>query len=133
MHILTIKAESLFQALSDSSRLRIIRLLASTDQEVCLCELVDTLLEPQYNLSRHLKLLRQSGFLSAQKEGRWIYHRLVNTPIHLQQLYDFIRSLPDTDGVYQADLQRFKQRLALREGGRCRQGIQSSKLQEGHK
>ncbi len=131
MHVLTIKSEFLFQALSDTTRLRIIRLLVMTDQEICLCELVDTLLEPQYNLSRHLKVLRQAGLLTSQKEGRWVYHRLTTEPDYLQQLYTLVRSLPDPDGVYSTDLKHFKSRMALREDGRCRVGIISDNLKTG--
>ena len=58
-----------------------VRLLAVTKEELCLCEMVDSLLEPQYKLSRHLKILKQSGLLTAQKEGRWVYHRLVTPPL----------------------------------------------------
>ena len=122
MHSLIITPESLFQALSDTTRLRIIRLLAVSKQEICLCELVDALLEPQYNLSRHLKVLRQTGFLSSQKEGRWIYHRLTAEPDYLLQLYALVRSLPDPNGVYSRDLENFNKRMALREEGRCRVG-----------
>ncbi len=131
MHILTINPESLFQALSDTTRLRIVRLLATTEQEICLCELVDALLEPQYNLSRHLKVLRQTGFLTSQKEGRWVYHRLTAEPHYLQQLYSMVRSLPDTEGVYSRDFENFNKRIALREEGRCRVGILSSELKAG--
>ncbi|VAW56059.1 hypothetical protein MNBD_GAMMA07-2518 [hydrothermal vent metagenome] len=131
MHSLTINPESLFQALSDTTRLRIIRLLTTTEQEICLCELVDALLEPQYNLSRHLKVLRQTGFLTSQKEGRWVYHRLTTEPDYLQQLYSMVRSLPDTEGVYRTDLENFNKRIALREAGRCRVGILSNELKAG--
>lgn len=131
MHILTINPETLFQALSDSTRLRTIRLLVMTDEEICLCELVDALLEPQYNLSRHLKVLRQAGLLTSQKEGRWVYHRLTTEPDYLQQLYTLVRSLPDPDGVYITDLKHFKSRMALREDGRCRVGILSDDLKAG--
>ncbi len=120
MHILTITPETLFQALSDTTRLRIIRLLAMTDEEVCLCELVDVLLEPQYKLSRHLKVLRQAGLLTFQKEGRWVYHRLTAEPDYRQQLYALIRSLPDPDNAYSTDLKHFENRMAFREDGRCR-------------
>ncbi len=130
MHILTITPETLFQALSDSTRLRIIRLLAVTDEEICLCELVDVLLEPQYKLSRHLKVLRQAGLLSSQKEGRWVYHRLTAEPDYLQQLYALIRSLPDPDNAYSTDLKHFKNRMAFREEGRCRVGILSADLKK---
>ncbi len=131
MHLLSITPESLFQALSDTTRLRIIRLLATSGQEICLCELVDALLEPQYNLSRHLKVLRQTGFLSSQKEGRWVYHRLTSEPDYLQPFYELVRGLPDPQGVYRRDLENFNQRMTLRQGGRCRVGILSPDLKAG--
>jgi len=131
MHVITINSESLFQALSDNTRLRIIRLLATTEQEICLCELVDALLEPQYKLSRHLKALRQAGLLISQKEGRWVYHRLAEEPDYLQQLYALVRSLPDPDQIYATDLKHFISRMALREDGRCRIGILSDDLKAG--
>lgn len=78
MKIITVQPESIFQALADETRLRIIRLIVTTNEEACLCELVDSLQESTYKLSRHLKILRQAGLLSAQKDGRWVYHRLVS-------------------------------------------------------
>lgn len=128
MQIVIIQPETLFQALADETRLRIVRLLATTAEEACLCELVDSLQEPTYKLSRHLKILRQAGLLSAQKDGRWVYHRLVSTPPYLKNLYATVRALPDPDGVFQADLARFEERMCLREGGRCRVGILSDDL-----
>ena len=128
MQLMTIHPETLFQALADETRLRIIRLLATTDEEACLCELVDSLREPAYKLSRHLKILRQAGLLTAQKDGRWVYHRLVSGPPYLDTLYATVRALPDSAQVYQADLARFKERMCLREGGRCRVGILSDDL-----
>ena len=73
------------------------RLLAMTGEETCLCELVDSLLEPQYKLSRHLKIIRQAGLLTAEKEGRWVYHRLVQgieSPRILRRLLFFSRMEP---------------------------------------
>ena len=123
MHVIAIQPEAVFQALADETRLRVIRLLASTGEESCLCELVDSLQEPPYKLSRHLKILRQAGLLSSQKEGRWVYHRLVAEPAYLESLYTLVKALPDPDGIYRADMARFGDRLALREAGRCRIGI----------
>ena len=128
MHVIAINPETLFQALSDNTRLRIIRLLATANQEICLCELADALLEPQYKLSRHLKVLRQAGLLTSQKEGRWVYHRLAEAPDYLQQLYATVRSLPDSNEIYSTDLRHFKERMQLREDGRCRIGILSDDL-----
>lgn len=120
MHVLTIKPETLFQALADATRIRIIRLMVSSGEEVCLCEITDSLNESQTKLSRHLKVLRQAGLLSAQKEGRWVYHRLIPGQDHLQHLYDIVKNLPDLDSIYATDLVNFKSRLSLREDGRCK-------------
>jgi ArsR family transcriptional regulator len=128
MHVITINPETLFQALSDNTRLRIVRLLATTNQEICLCELVDALQEPQYKLSRHLKALRQAGLLTSQKDGRWVYHRLAEDPDYLQQLYTMVRSLPDSNESFNRDVKRFNDRMRLREEGRCRVGILSDDL-----
>ncbi len=127
MHVVSIQPELIFQALADPTRIRVLRVLAATSEEVCLCELVDSLLEPQYKLSRHLKLLRQVGLLSAEKDGRFVYHRLVMRAGHLKSLYATIRALPDS-GTFAADLRRFKERMRLRESGRCRIGIQTASL-----
>ncbi len=119
MHVLTIKPETIFQALSDATRIRIIRLMVMSGKEVCLCEITDSLKESQTKLSRHLKVLRQAGLLSAKKEGRWIYHRLVTNQDHFLHLYKIIKGLPDTDNIYATDLLNFQARLCLREDGRC--------------
>lgn len=119
------KQTLMFQALGDESRLRMIRLLARNDEECCLCELVDSLLEPKYKLSRHLKVLRQAGLLSARKDGRWVYHRIDEALPNRKQLLAMIVSLPDPKGVYAADVKRLKKRMDLREDGCCRMGIQN--------
>lgn len=128
MHSINIKPQEIFQALADPTRIRILRLLAHTGEEACLCELVDSLMEPQYKLSRHLKILRQSGLLSAVKDGRWVYHRLVSGVSHLDSLYDMLKALPDSDGLFANDLLNFQNRMCLREDGRCRVGIQTRTL-----
>ena len=128
MHVVDVHPELVFQALSDGTRIRVLRVLATGRTEACLCELVDSLLEPQYKLSRHLKVLRQVGLLAAEKDGRFVYHQLVMRHAHLKSLYAAIRALPDSDGTFAADLRRFRERMRLRESGRCRVGIQTPSL-----
>lgn len=130
MHVVGIHPAEVFQALADPTRLRIVRLFAATEEECCLCELVDSLLEPQYKLSRHLKVLKQAGLLTTQKDGRWVYHRLVAAPSFLRSLWRVVERLPD-DGLFAADLKRFRKRMRLRDGGRCRVGIQTPELAIG--
>lgn len=130
MHTVQVKPQEIFQAIADPIRIRIIRLLAETGEEACLCELVNSLLEPQYKLSRHVKVLRQAGLLSAEKDGRWVYLRLVRDVDFLNIAYDLLRALPDSERLFARDLQNFHNRICLREDGRCRGGIQTASLYE---
>ena len=58
--------ESLFQALGDRTRLRLLTLMA--DGEVCVCFFVEVLNEPQPKISRHLGVLRAAGLVAARRE-----------------------------------------------------------------
>ena len=66
--------ESLFQALGDRTRLRLLNLLAGG--EICVCFLVEVLGEPQPKISRHLAYLRREGLVEARRDGKWIHYRL---------------------------------------------------------
>lgn len=128
MHVVSVAPQALFQALADPLRIRIVRLLAVTGSQTCLCELVDSLQEPQYALSKHLKVLRQAGVLAAEKDGRWVYHGLVKGPEYLDALHSVVLGLPDAGDVFGTDLKRFKARMGLRDRGRCRVGITTRHL-----
>lgn len=117
----------LFKALSDATRLRIVRLMAVNAAEVCVCELVDSLSEPQYHVSRHLRELREVGLLQTEKDGRWVYYRL-SEQAAVRQLAQFVAALPGE--AFAADQRNFEARLSLREAGRCRVGIQKSHLSD---
>ena len=114
-----IEATEIFQALAERTRLRIMRVMVALPrEEACLCDMTDGLLELEHNVSRHLKILRQVGLLSACKEGRWVYHRLVNSP-QIGPFYKVIARLTDTDGSFAADLKRFRSELEKRAAIRC--------------
>ena len=66
---------SVFKNLSDDTRLRSMLLLHS-EGELCVCELIEALAEPQTKISRHLALLKSSGLLSDRRQGQWIYYRI---------------------------------------------------------
>lgn len=69
-----ISAVRLFHALSDPTRLRIVRKLKHGER--CVCELTDALDAAQSRLSFHLKVLKDAGLVSDRREGRWIYYEL---------------------------------------------------------
>ena len=64
-----------FQALGDTTRLRILNLMR--EQEVCVCYFVEVLGDPQPKISRHLAYLRNAGIVSARREGKWMHYRIV--------------------------------------------------------
>jgi ArsR family transcriptional regulator, arsenate/arsenite/antimonite-responsive transcriptional repressor len=66
--------ESLFKALADATRLRILGLLLTG--EVCVCDIHESLKIPQSKASRHLGYLRRAGLVETRREGLWIYYRL---------------------------------------------------------
>lgn len=68
------RAAELFHALSDPIRLRVIALLRNGER--CVCELTDELELAQSRLSWHLKTLKDAGFLTDRREGRWVYYTL---------------------------------------------------------
>jgi len=72
--------ERFFQALGDTTRLRLLNLMGS--QEICVCYLVEILGGPQPKISRHLAYLRSAGIVTARREGKWMYYRVV-TPQHV--------------------------------------------------
>lgn len=66
--------ETLFKALGDATRLRILGLLLTG--EVCVCDIHETLKITQPKASRHLAYLRRAGLVETRREGLWIHYRL---------------------------------------------------------
>src|ERR1700741_3411070 len=63
-----------FHALSDATRLEIVRMLSH--RERCVCELQTALGAAQSRLSFHLKTLKDAGLVHDRREGRWVYYAL---------------------------------------------------------
>ena len=70
--------ETLFQALGDATRLRILGLLLTG--EVCVCHIHESLKVSQPKASRHLAYLRRAGLVDTRRDGLWIYYRLAEAP-----------------------------------------------------
>jgi ArsR family transcriptional regulator len=66
--------ETVFKALADKTRLRILALLGNN--EVCVCHIHDTLGLPQPTASRHLAYLRKSGLVDVRRDGVWMHYRV---------------------------------------------------------
>lgn len=62
-----------FKALSDETRLRILKLLEKG--ELCVCDIVAALDLIQPKVSFHLSALKDAGLVRDRKEGKWIHYR----------------------------------------------------------
>lgn len=87
----------IYKALSEEMRLRILMLL--TQGELCVCDIMAVLDEPQSKVSRHLAYLKNTGFIQGKRVGTWM-HYFVREPL------DELRS---------AHLELLKKELSARE------------------
>ena len=65
---------SVFKALADPTRLRIIKLLEK--KSMCVCELTAVLKIKQSSVSHHLKILKDTGLVDDVRSGQWIDYEL---------------------------------------------------------
>jgi ArsR family transcriptional regulator len=101
--------ETLFKALADATRLRILGLLLSG--EVCVCDIHESLKIPQPKASRHLAYLRRSGLVDTRRDGLWIHYRLGNLadPV-MAAIVDAVRHALTHVGSVRRDGERLRKR-----------------------
>jgi ArsR family transcriptional regulator, arsenate/arsenite/antimonite-responsive transcriptional repressor len=98
------RAAELFHALSDETRLEIVRRLRSGER--CVCDLTDLLDAAQSRLSFHLRVLKDAGLVSDRRDGRWVHYSLNR---------DVLGEVEDVLG----DLKPASRRLAVRDEACC--------------
>jgi ArsR family transcriptional regulator len=91
-------------ALSDETRLAVLRTLGSGER--CVCDLQSDLDIAQSRLSFHLRVLREAGLVSDRREGRWAFYAL--DPSAVEELHDLVIALRPRSG-----------RLPVHQGGCC--------------
>jgi len=62
----------LFKALSDETRIRILKVLL--ERECCVCEVMQALDISQSRASRNLGILEDAGFIKSKRDGSWIVY-----------------------------------------------------------
>ena len=79
---------SLFKALADPARVKIMSLLLNTD-EVCACDVASGIGKSAATTSHHLNLLRTAGLVAGDRRGTWIYYRV--QPERIAQLREALQ------------------------------------------
>ena len=64
----------IFKAFCDETRLSILELLQNGEQ--CACVLLEKIEVGQSTLSHHMKILVESGVVSARKESKWTHYSI---------------------------------------------------------
>lgn len=92
----------LFKALSEPIRIRIMVLLLTHD-ELCVCEIMDSMQASQSVISRHLAYLRHQQLVTTRRTSVWIYYQIPNEKrSELNLLFKFIaQSIKDNPEVHQ--------------------------------
>ena len=111
----------IFKALSDKTRLRLLRLIIVSKKSICVCELSDALELPQYNISRHLKILKNAGLINEERIGRWKYYSLTDEKNAFNEnLFQTVSSI--LNETVDNDYKKLITRLKMRIKGKCVSG-----------
>jgi ArsR family transcriptional regulator len=68
----------IFKALSDPNRIRILKMLQK--KSLCVCEITEILKLATSTVSNHLSILRESGLIIEEKEGKWVNYMINQKP-----------------------------------------------------
>lgn len=103
------RAVGTFKALSDPNRIRILKMLEV--KPLCVCEITAALQLAASTVSNHLAILRDAGFISNEKDGKWVNYRL-DEPARNSYVRD-LRSLLTTwlnnDDIVRTDQEHIRQ------------------------
>jgi ArsR family transcriptional regulator len=96
---------TVFKALSDETRLRIIKLLEH--EELCVCDIVAAFDMIQPKVSFHLGVLKAAGFLTDRKEGKWMHYKIDDS-----DLFKRLLILSVTERIPENTMKEDRRRLA---------------------
>jgi len=108
------------KALSDETRLRILRVLL--EKECCVCEVMQALDISQSRASRNLGILQDAGFLRARRDGLWIVYSVdwESANSYATALAKLLKESPVSNETIRKDKGRLSR--AQRTGPGCRRG-----------
>jgi len=84
-----------FKAISDETRLKIIDMLFY-EEELCACKILEEFSITQPTLSYHMRILTESGFVNARKDGAWMKYTLNKE--RTEEVLGFLSEIMNKDG-----------------------------------
>jgi len=111
---------TVIKALADENRTRIV--MALSDRELCVCQIVELLQLAPSTVSKHMSILKHARLVDRRKQARWIYYRLADrdVPAAAREALQLVRrSLADDRQVCE-DASRLRQILEIDPEELCR-------------
>lgn len=107
---------NIYKALSDVKRLKIMWLLMSVDSKLSVSEIICVLGESQYNVSKHLRILKNSDLIYEKKDGKWTFYYYRTKDDEFDTLIrKTVMAIPDD--LIVNEISRCQECLILREEG----------------
>ena len=69
---------NIFKALSDETRVRMLKLLEGG--ELCICKIMEVLEMKQSRVSRHMGILKNARLVKDRRDGKWVHYSLNPKP-----------------------------------------------------
>ena len=102
---------TIFKALSDETRLRILKLLENG--ELCVCDIVAALDTIQPKVSFHLSTLKEAGLITDRKQGKWVHYKMNDSDIFRRFLLLSTLERVSAETVFE-DIRRLKDFLKVK-------------------
>ncbi len=96
---------SIFGALSDPTRLMILKLLENGQR--CVCDIVKVLGMSQPKVSFHLNVLKSAGLIKDKKQGRWTHYSIDHSDMFRRLLILTVLERMQRESVPQETASRF--------------------------
>jgi ArsR family transcriptional regulator len=102
-----------FKALSDETRIRLLKLLQQ--RELCVCELMQALDMTQSRVSRNLGILKDAGLVKDRRDGLWVHYSLNEDSfnIYAEPLLKLLEGWADDDRTVINDLKSLSKAVKL--------------------
>ena len=102
---------TIFKALSDEARLRILNLLFRSG-ELCVCDIESTTGFTQTKVSRHLSYLRNAGLIDSRQQGLWMLYKIATARNdEHQQLLDCLQTILQTNSTAKRDARELEKNI----------------------
>ncbi|MBE0430303.1 MAG: winged helix-turn-helix transcriptional regulator [Dehalococcoidia bacterium] len=114
-----------FKALSDETRIRILKVLL--ERECCVCEIMQALDISQSRTSRNLSVLENAGFVRSRRNGLWKVYSINQQEMgnHANRLTEWLRGAAIDEQVVRQDRERLSH--AVRVGPKAVPGRRNPK------